>query len=444
MINQDKKIDQEFFKICRSQKKDYPEVFQRINQYIDRKDLFQLKGFEEFFVLTPFFISQKYFEKLEQDLASFSRFLKRLYKDIDLTELQGVLGFSKEEKNLYQFDQKLNLADPLPLLRFDFAFEGDKMNLMEINTNCPNGHGVLEDYGAFYQKFLNFSELEKEYKLFTPFPDLEIVKKILEKVDQNDNVLLLTIKDERDNFFITESKYFLKHYLKPKHPNSFIGNIKDLTFKNNQCYFKGKRIDFIYRLFDLDDLIADSKREEFIKSYQARSFGMLNPFVSSLFGEKSLLALIYNGYFDQHFTNQKEGKMIKGLIPPSFIYQGIGYNQVKKDLVLNRQNWVLKKSVSSRAEHIHFGEDYNLEEWQEILKKIDSTWLIQKKIKINKYKVLFWRQEKLEKNLKVGDFLPFLVDNKIVGLWSRFSDNLITNFARGGAAANMIFVYEKR
>ncbi len=443
MINQDKKIDQEFLKICRSQEKDYPKIFQKINQHIDQNNLFQLKGFEKFFVLTPFFIAQKYFEKLEQDLASFSRFLKRLYKEADLGELQRVLGFSKEEKDLYQFDQKLNLVDPFPLLRFDFAFEGNKMNLMEINTNCPNGHGILEDYGVLYQKFLNFSKLEKNYNLFTPFPDLAIVKKILGSVNQNDNILLLTIKDQRDDFFITESKYFLERYLKPEAPNSFIGNIQDVTFKNNQCYFKDKKIDFVYRLFDLDDLLVDSKREAFIQSYQNRSFKMLNPFVSSLFGEKSLLALIYNGYFDQYFTDKKEGKTIKGLIPPSFIYQGAGYDRVKNGLVKNRQDWILKKSVSSRAEHIHFGEDYNSQEWQDILKKIDTGWLIQKKIQINKYKTLLWREGKLEESFKVADFLPFLVDNKIVGLWSRFSDTLITNFARGGAAANMIFVYEK-
>jgi len=444
MINQNKKIDQEFFKISRSQEKDYLEIFQKINQYIEKNNLFQLKGFEDFFVLTPFFLSQKDFEKLEQDLASFSRFLKHLAKKADLEELQNVLKFSEEEKDLYQFDQNLDLADPIPLLRFDFAFEDDKINLMEINTNCPNGHGVLEDYGVLYQKFLNFSELEKNYNLSTPFPDLVIVKKILEKINQDDNVLLLTIKDQRDDFFITESKYFLERYLKPKTPNCFLGSIKEVTFKEKQCYFKDRKIDFVYRLFDLDDLLADSKKDDFIKSYQSRSFAMINPFVSSLFGEKSLLALIYNGYFDQHFTDKQEEKMIKSLIPPSFVYQGIGYDQIKKDLVKNKQDWILKKSVSSRAEHIHFGEDYNPKEWQEILKKIDSTWLVQKKIQINKYKILLWKQGKLEESLKVGDFLPFLVDDKIVGLWSRFSDNLITNFARGGAAANMIFVYKEK
>ncbi len=445
MINQNKQIDKSFFKICQKNKSGYSNSFLKINNFIVENKMNSIKDFEEWLALNPFFISKSDFDKLNNIFSEFSKFIKVLHKKVGVDEFQNLLNFSNQEKELYEVDINLKTKDPIPLMRFDLVFEKDKPYLVEINTNCPNGYGGSEYVYFCYDNYLNVSQLKNNYKLTEVYPDKMVSKKILENSDKNSNILILNIAQKRDAIFIEEVKYFTEKYLKPKHKNVYFANIDELGFKDKKCYYKNNKIDTVHRIFDLDDLLKHPKKKQFIECYKNKSFKMVNPFISSMFGEKSLLALIYNGCFDKYFKDQKQAKIIKSIITPSYIFKGIGFNKIKNKILNNKNNYVFKKSVSSRAEQIYIGQNINKKEWTDLIKnKVNNRWMVQKKISIDKYKFLSFREGHLKEFEKIADFLPFVIDDKIVGVFSRISNSLITNFARGGAWVNLTYIYDKR
>lgn len=149
----------------------------------------------------------------------------------------------------------------------------------------------------------------------------------------------------------------------------------------------------------------------------------MNPLISSLIGNKLFLAYLKQGDYNNYLGDYLE---VLDIIPPSKIISKKNSSRLTK---YKKDNWLIKKGESSRAENIFFGENFSPKEWKEkILKNNDGLWIIQKKINPDKKSFCFYENGNFVYRELYVDFLPFLIKGEIVGIFNRISPKVITNF----------------
>lgn len=426
-------IDQKFNKYIKNNKTYFCKKQRFLQEYFDKQGVESFEGFKTFFPLNPLMIKKNKFDKLNKDLGNFSKLIRRIMKSYTLDELQKIINFSEKEKNIYNFELSKKIPDIIPLVRFDLVFQKGLPFILELNTECPAGIGNMNYICKLYEEYLKKFKSENKLKLYFLNPDKSFTKKFPRKKD----IFILTVFEKRDKGYIDELRAFKKKYPKRKVE---VVNVRDLEFKKNKFYFKNKKVEFVYRAFDLKDLFNLREGKRFIENYMKSNLQIMNPLISSLLGNKMLLALIKQGKFNHLFKDVTERKRVQDLIPRTFMLN----NENKKEVINKKNFFILKKATSSRAEDVYLGINHKKKSWSDLIKRgmREGDLVIQEFIKIDQKDFYFLKEDKIKIKKMYFDFLPLMVKNKVAGICNRVSSNPITNLPISKGKISLTGVYK--
>lgn len=376
--------------------------------------------------LEPFIISKIEYETLKEDLILFISATRKIASQyFEDKEIQNIVVINKKERKIIE---KSKNEDFLGIVRIDLFYD-KKPKIVEINADFPDG---------FFMHDITSKTMLSNFhakSLATP-NHAELFHKLLvsEKIDPKSHIF---IGYDKGRSFIDE---FMLSKIKLKRlgwKNISVGPFDDLAFKNNNFYYKKKRIDVIrrgaelFKLRKIPNLIS-----KLVKAQEQSNLRVINNFKMRLLGHKSLLAAVYDSRFHKYLT-AKEIKAIKILLPETI---KLNKNVLEK-VIREKDQWVLKPSDLAEGEGIAVGRSLSKREWKKTLQKSlkkSQYWILQRRISVPEktFSLVDQRTGKIITKTKKYDFDPHIIlfknSNAIGNILVRFSESDILNVLKGG------------
>ncbi|MFT4304517.1 MAG: hypothetical protein ACMXX8_00350 [Candidatus Woesearchaeota archaeon] len=363
--------------------------------------------FSEWLNLKPIRINKSVKEEINLLSKVLKKYLLLYVQNTSIEEIYDKLNLSVEERKLISLDISKN--NNLNFFRVDFGFENGYYKFFEINTECPGGFGDLSILEKIISK-INNEKIRTSQKIGLEF------KKLFLKNFIEEEIYIVFSDKEKDEQIINELKIFVKKYLSNYFKINYIF-LEDISLENNKIKYQGKKIKQIFRMFDLVDLIKYINVDDFIQIYKKENIIVVNPFSDALFGHKKIILLLLNKY----------GHIMKRYLKEDYNLIFGNYSEFDKN---NTKNKVLKKGFSTRGNETFFLNDIDKNQLMKILYKNNlNEYIVQNEFNIDEIEAIFLDISKKELKIKKlkFDYLPFFINSKNCGAFSRLSDTKLTN-----------------
>ncbi|MFC1656653.1 glutathionylspermidine synthase family protein [Patescibacteria group bacterium] len=364
-------------------------------------------------------IKKSYYERIKEDLESFTRIIDKIFISIIREQNFVGLGLNEKEKEILENYNPEEYTGAL--LRLDCALSNSGCKIMEINARHPFGPGGFFLYDELLRnncdKANDYIRFDFEKTIFKKF------KSLISK----DQTLCLVYQPGKITESAIQEVQFLTKLFNSWGLNSFLVSLTDFKFKNNRFYYKKQKVNCVYRWFEMQNLPKNTL-SNFQRSVEAGELRTINDFSSLILGNKNFLAQLSEGKYNNYLSD-REKKLYRKLIPRT-----VHLNKTKiKFLQKHKNDYLLKESRGTEGRNIIFGTDLSDKEWSEILNRLLSkNYVAQRVVALPEAELRHYLSGEIV-NMKVCfDFDPYFVDNKICGYISRASINKITNYNAGG------------
>lgn len=398
------------------------EMADQLNKIIDNHFDIDINNFP--IPLSFIEIDKDYYKNAITDLEFFTKAIDKIFLTIIKRKDFSGLNLQKEEIDILKaYDVSVYSGT---FLRLDCALTKEGPKVFEINARHPFGPG---SFFLFHQlihenvaknKYIHF---QLERTLFNVFKPLA----------QKNETLYLTYQPGKISAIEIQELQFLTELFQGWGLNSILLPLTNLKYNDNKFYFGEKKIDIIYRWFELQNTPA-AFLAQLQKSIQIKELKILNDFSSLILGNKNFLALLSEGKFDDDLS-EKEKILCKKIIPQTMHLDNDKLDFLQK----NKSNYLLKESRGTEGKNIFFGADNSDEEWKIILNRLlDQDYISQEVINLLQANLNYYLNGKILDQGFNFDFDPYFINNKICGYISRASSNKITNYNAGGMLAAVL------
>ncbi len=364
-------------------------------------------------------IKKGHYGRIKKDLEFFTRIIDKIFISIITKQNFAGLDLNEKEKEILENYNPEEYTGSL--LRLDCVLTNSGCKIMEINARHPFGPG-----GFFLYDRLLRNNCDKANS-YIHFDFEKTISKKFKSLINKDQTLCLVYQPGKITETAIQEIQFLTKLFNSWGLNSFSAPLTELTFKNNKFYHKKQKIDCVYRWFEMQNLPSNTL-SNFQRSVEAGELRIMNDFSSLILGNKSFLAQLSEGKYDNDL-NDREKKLCQKLIPRT-----LHLNKAKIKFLQNHKNdYLLKESRGTEGRNIIFGIDFSDKEWNRILNRLlTKDYIAQKVVTLPEAELSHYLNGKIV-NMKVRfDLDPYFVDNKICGYISRATINKITNYNAGG------------
>lgn len=296
---------------------------------------------------------------------------------------------------------------------------------LEYHKNAMKNYNIIEQHVDDESYFVKF--LIKLYK--------DQTKSTKEPVIAYLNSRFRTVTSDLEQFLSIGQKLGLQVI------NAYI---EDIEYRNGVVYCGNRSIDIGHSKYEFfvdeqemvhpcfyQDNISES--QGYTLSVANNHFLHVNPFPSILVPEnKKVLALIQDNDFITNLTLEQRNAL-QTLCPKTFVLLSGSskLNATIAELKANKDNYVIKSSMDTRARGIYIGKLCDTSMWDDLLNKaIDGPYIVQEYIASRQENVLI--PESVESVMMNTTLAMYLIGGKASGLLCRSSPQLTTNFYASG------------
>ena len=398
-----------------------------------------LKHYYKNIALNPLVLSKEQYLDIKSATESIGALLEKTIKLYFLEKkVQDFFQFSTKQKKIiknYRPDMR-----SIYLSRFDgFIDSKNNFRFIEFNVNHPGGTERLDHLTQIIQKFYSpKAKLANKNNIFDSY--LSTVKKLYKKAGSKYDMAI----GFGSTFDMHDMKALKKIALNIKTSLNINVNISDFSkfvYKNNNLYYKNKKISLLYRaeylqrFWQYDYSIVKIA----LKALEDKKIVMYNLPQAYIGGTKNLFALWYEKWFWK-YLDKDEIEAIKLYIPKTYGLDSS--NIIEKEITGNKNKWVIKPIAGFGGSRVYIGKELNDNRWQKIVgTHIGSKhFILQEFVKSDTYGVysLDTQKELMNKMDCYLNVSPWYIDGKMQGISVRYAPKLIINVKKGGGIMSVL------
>lgn len=375
---------------------------------------------------------------------------------VESDEMLDELGVTEIEKDLVAIDPGYSTVSPTA--RLDSFLTENAYSFVELNGESPAGIAYADSASDIFlglpvmKKFMERYEIER----FDGRPKMfEVLMRAYAEFlgDDPEESPVIAIVDLKGLPTQKEFELF-RDYFEENGCTALICSPDELEFDGDGLYFKGVRIDIVYKRLLVNEYLPIM--EEFpalLDAYRAGAICMVNSFRSKLIHKKAVFAVLTNERYAHLFTPE-ELDAIRAHIPwtRKFREESTVYAGETIDLVAwtreNRSKLVLKPNDDYGGHGIYIGWVSSAEEWDEAVKiaLTDEDYLVQERVVTSKesFPMLFDGGQGFEFLEQLVDLDPLLYFGKVGSAFTRLSTTELANVSSGGGMVPTFIISEKK
>lgn len=375
---------------------------------------------------------------------------------IESEEILDELGITAIEKDLVAIDPKYHTVSPTA--RLDSFLTENAYSFVELNGESPAGIAYADSASDIFLELPVMKKFQEKYEIlrFEGSPKmLDVLLRAHEEFlgEKPENPPVIAIVDLKDLPTQKEFELF-RDYFEANGCTSLICSPDELEFDGERLYFRGVRIDIVYkRLLVNEYLPIMEKYPALLDAYRAGAICMVNSFRSKLIHKKAVFAILTNEKYARLFS-EAELAAIRAHVPwtRKFREETTFYDGVKIDLLewtrANKSKLVLKPNDDYGGHGIYIGWISSDAEWEEAMKiaLVDEDYLVQERVETSKelFPMLFNEQEKFEFLEQLVDLDPLLYFGKVGSAFTRLSTTELANVSSGGGMVPTFIIKGKK
>ncbi len=350
----------------------------------------------------------------------------------------------KAYRQLFAFSSELEelIVSPcsymhtIPIMRADIFYDeasGD-FKFCEINTD---GTSAMKENLDVSEAFLKTS-VNKEFISSVPLESYDVIDalidEILEVYAQSGGSAkrpTVAITDFTESATIPEFE-LIKQAFEKRGINAIVADVRQFSFKKEYLYFADKKIDIIYRRAVTDEIMRKNNEiEEFIKALKGSKTCIVGHTKTQIAHNKIIFSVLFRPE-TMSFLSKEENDFIQAHVPFTTALKNGNYDY--NDVLLNKDNWVIKPSDMYGAKDVCVGLEFSDEQWKSVLQDgIKNGFLLQKYC--NPYKnenMYFDDDEQLIKDEFNNLTGLYIFGGHLAGVYSRASVKNIISGPTGG------------
>jgi len=406
------------------------------------------------FLLMPHFLSPRQHRLLGRVVEKVSAVLEKWIKAyLTDPELRHVLNVDPVRDDLFRIDP--GYAPALGIARLDAFLNGYDIKFLEFNTDSPAGIGytdvlfegmrkfvelptVFDHFGESYQSMMpglydammaaydqfcaNRAQQTGEHDAFPERPTLAIL--------------------DLDGVPTGGEFRILKRYFEQRGLKALVGDPRHLRMDaEGWPRLDNQRVHLVLRRIVMGDVVRlRDQMETFVLAVRHKRLCMMNPFRSSLAGNKKVLALLLDPDWQARVLTQDERAVVQRTIPWTRILQPgkTTYNDwvvnMPEFISDNRDRLVLKPAIGYGGKDVFIGRETPQKDWDELLQVHleKADFVVQEYIAIPQEMFPLMEHGILQMRLKKFNINPFALAGRLGGMITRISDASVINVTEGG------------
>ena len=401
---------------------------------VDDKNMQQFNEFIEHFQKLALKVLLNFFE---HDSSAFQRYMNLPEMTYQLLKARGI-----------------NLQETL--IRYDFAFNRDMLKLLEVNIGSKIGGWQVDLTNKYVMNNLHqlegqgFKQTKAEHITKNLYRALLCAIEQLEKPVKSRNILL--IHDEgmnqrwKDYLRLIYQQAKLKDC--PEGDLIFSDTVDGLTIsQEGEVSFKECQVDVVQLSIEERDQIPLEVMFKLIDAQMKNKLVFPDSPLCMVLGSKVLLALFHESK-TAGFLEKKELEFVKKFIPfsaplsnNSVLWQGETWS-IAELLSRNKDNLVIKKSISFQGRDVFIGRFTDTQSWQQVCaeKTEEGGWIVQEYC--NNGSLLGVSPEHGLEYFK-HVWAIFECGNRFSGMFVRGSAELIDGVINSAKGANVYLAFSK-
>lgn len=407
--------------------------------------------------LRPHFVTKHDWESVVEICETIWSALQKV-KDaaVESDQMLDELGVTEIEKDLVAIDP--GYATVSPTARLDSFLTESAYSFVELNGESPAGIAYADSAADIFlelpvmKKFLERYDIER----FDGRPKMfEVLMRAYEEFlgEAPEEKPVIAIVDLKGLPTQKEFELF-RDYFEENGCSALICSPDELEFDGERLYFKGVRIDVVYKRLLVNEYLPIMERfPALLDAYRAGAICMVNSFRSKLIHKKAVFAVLTNERYAHLFT-EAELRAIRAHIPwtRKFREESTVYAGETIDLVewarLNRSKLVLKPNDDYGGHGIYIGWVLSAEEWDDAIKVAltDEDYLVQERVSTSKesFPMIFDGDRGFEFLEQLVDLDPLLYFGKVGSAFTRLSTTELANVSSGGGMVPTFIISEKK
>lgn len=320
----------------------------------------------------------------------------------------------------------------IPITRFDaFYNEAGSIYFCEFNTDGTSGMNETNTMEGCYLDTDLGRRLINSYSLQQCELRISLLETLLEcyKAFGGTHKPTIAIVDFLDKATIAEFEALKDVFIREGY-KTFIADPRDLLYMNDNLWYKGTRIDLVYRRAVTTELLERYQSiQEFIKAYINNAFCMVGSFRSEAAHSKLVFTFLTSSAAEDYFS-EDEISFIKEHLPNTVRLES-GKQELLELLLKEKDNYIIKPHNSYGSQGLFMGKDCSEEQWNLLINdNMGKNYIAQELIPIPSENFIIspGRSKELKVNLS-----PFLYGGKLRGFYTRISEIEVITTARGGA-----------
>ncbi|WP_167935758.1 circularly permuted type 2 ATP-grasp protein [Halothermothrix orenii] len=377
-------------KIITSNSKEYYRDFLRAKKKVEKSTAWY-HGQPVDFLYQPMFLTEDDVSRLNYLTSTLTRILNKVifhYKNDPVFRKQ--FGFPPLMEEMIMIDPGYKI--PFPVARFDifYRYDGGHSKFCELNADGSSAMNEAQVIQKIIKESRGFSYFKKsyeieDYELFYSLIDsiLDNFKEYCKDTNKHPNVAIVDFEGEGTiNEFLEFKKRFIKLGYK-----TIICDPRQLEYRDGALYFGNFKVDLIYRRATTGRLIEEADDiQPLLQAYRDRNVCIVGGLVSQVIHNKVIFSILHNKSLVD-FLKDDELNFIQKHIPFTRKVNKQD-NKLVKEIINNRDKYVLKPFDLAASRGVYVGRDFSREEWEELVNNIEDDYLVQEFIDIPRIEML--------------------------------------------------------
>ncbi|MGI8670163.1 MAG: hypothetical protein ACR2J3_10025 [Aridibacter sp.] len=399
--------------------------------------------------LRPCFLTRKKYNEISHAAETLAQAFERMtFAAFENEEIMRELDLTETEERLARIDPKYKGV--CHSSRLDTFLHGDDFKFLEYNAETPAGiidQMQIEKVLFQIPEVVDFLENNKH---FSPKPHEKLLDALVEGYKdfggekKNPNIAIVDWKD-----VATASEFVvLKEYFESKGHKCSIIDPHDLEYNGEFLHVGDFEIDIFYKRVLIHEFLEKFGEDNpLVNAYRDGNIFMANSFRTKIPHKKASFAIASDERFQDIFTGEQT-EIIKKHIPWTRRVREMktkDFDGNEIDLIehirKNRDEFILKPNDDYGGHGIVFGWESTESEWETAIEKaLSESFVVQKKVEIEKIDFPAYDEEKIFTEKLLVDFDPFLFRGKVEGGLVRLSTSSLVNVAAGGGETALVVI----
>jgi len=295
-----------------------------------------------------------------------------------------------EFRKLFRFPpelEKLILAGSgyssrFPMARYDIFYPySEKYKFCEINGD---GSSSMNETRVLHQIFKESHALDgidnreylTDYEMFDSW--IDVLQSCYEefKGGRINELPSIAIMDFEGEGITSEFEVFRKRMIHRGY-TAFICDPREVRYKNGTLHYGSQKIDLIYRRATSARIVDNIEYvQDFVKAYLDRAVCVVGGFSSQVIHNKIIFAILHDEDATSFLTKSQKD-FIREHIPYTVLLDPSN-TDLLKEVIQNRERYVLKPLDRFGGHGVYIGKDYSNEKWETLVSEAKvSSYLVQ-------------------------------------------------------------------